>query len=49
MTSMKKAEVDDPKAFAMVVQFADKFEEFKRQTQPSRNLDSAPLKLARGL
>ena len=46
---VNKALAGDPKAFAMVVQFADKFEEFKRQTQPSRNLDSAPLKLARGL
>jgi len=47
---VNKALAGDPKAFAMVVQFAEKFEVFKRQTQNHReNMDSALLKLKRGL
>ena len=47
---VNKAVAGDPKAFAMVVQFAEKFEVFKRQTQNHReNMDSALLKLKRGL
>ena len=47
---VNKAVAGDPKAFAAVVQFAEKFEVFKRQTQNHReNMDSALLKLKRGL
>ena len=47
---VNKALAGDPKAFAAVVQFAEKFEVFKRQTQNHReNMDSALLKLKRGL
>ena len=47
---VNKALAGDPKAFAMVVQFADKFEEFKRQTQSHREIvNSALLKLSRGI
>ena len=47
---VNKALAGDPKAFAMTVQFAEKFEVFKRQTQNHReNMDSALLKLKRGL
>ena len=47
---VNKASAGDPKAFALVVQFAEKFEVFKRQTQNHReNMDSALLKLKRGL
>ena len=47
---VNKASAGDPKAFAMVVQFADKFEVFKRQTQNHRELvDSAILQLHRRL
>ena len=35
---VNKALAGDPKAFAMVVQFADKFEEFKKQTLNHREL-----------
>ena len=47
---VNKALAGDPKAFAMVVQFADKFEVFKKLTLNHReNVDSALLKLKRGL
>ena len=47
---VNKALAGDPKAFAMVVQFADKFEVFKRQTQNHRELvDSAFQKLWRAM
>jgi len=47
---VNKAVAGDPKAFAAVIQFAEKFEVFKRQTQNHReNMDSALLKLKRGL
>ena len=47
---VNKALAGDPKAFAMVVQFADKFEVFKKLTLNHReNVNSALLKLKRGL
>ena len=47
---VNKALAGDPKAFAAVVQFADKFEVFKRQTQNHRELvDSAFQKLWRAM
>ena len=47
---VNKASAGDPKAFALVVQFAEKFEVFKRQTQNHRELvDSAILQLHRRL
>jgi Family of unknown function (DUF5681) len=47
---VNKAIIGDLKAFATVVQFADKFEVFKRQTLNHREIrDSALLKLTRGL
>ena len=47
---VNKALAGDPKAFAMVVQFADKFEVFKKLTLNHRELaNSALLKLSRGI
>jgi Family of unknown function (DUF5681) len=47
---VNKAVAGDPKAFAMVVQFADKFEAFKKLTLNHREIaDSALEKLRRGL
>ena len=47
---VNKALAGDPKAFAMVVQFADKFEVFKKLTINHRELvNSALLQLHRGL
>ena len=47
---VNKALAGDPKAFAMVVQFADKFEVFKKLTLNHRELvDSAILQLHRRL
>jgi hypothetical protein len=40
---VNKALAGDPKAFAMVVQFADKFEEFKKLTLNHRELVNSAL------
>src|SRR5262249_33120977 len=47
---VNKAAAGDPKAFAMVVQMADKYEVYKRQTQSHTEIvNSALLKLSRGI